>query len=124
MGTSSVRSNHDVKTYHGYDRDDDGTLKQVLLFQGVGGLGGALLPMLLIFGVFYLLLIRPQQKKQRQLQATIAELKAGDKVITTGGVVGTITAVRETSFLIRSAEKSILEIARTAIAGVDSEEKK
>jgi len=80
--------------------------------------------MLLIFGVFYLLLIRPQQKKQRQLQATIAELKAGDKVITTGGVVGTITAVRETSFLIRSAEKSILEIARTAIAGVDSEEKK
>ncbi len=96
----------------------------LLLFQGVGGLGGALLPMLLIFGVFYLLLIRPQQKKQRQLQATIAELKAGDKVITTGGVVGTITAVRETSFLIRSAEKSILEIARTAIAGVDSEEKK
>jgi len=96
----------------------------LLLFQGVGGLGGALLPMLLIFGVFYLLLIRPQQKKQRQLQATIAELKTGDKVITTGGIVGTITAVRETSFLIRSAEKSILEIARTAIAGVDSEEKK
>ena len=90
----------------------------------MGGLGGALLPMLLIFGVFYLLLIRPQQKKQRQLQATIAELKTGDKVITTGGIVGTITAVRETSFLIRSAEKSILEIARTAIAGVDSEEKK
>ena len=96
----------------------------LLLFQGVGGLGGALLPMLLIFGVFYLLLIRPQQKKQRQLQATISELKTGDKVITTGGIVGTITAVRETSFLIRSAEKSILEIARTAIAGVDSEEKK
>src|SRR5205809_7367513 len=95
----------------------------LFLFQA-GGLGGVLLPMLLIFGVFYLLLIRPQQKKQRQLQATIAELKAGDKVITTGGVVGTITAVRETSFLIRSAEKSILEIARTAIAGVDSEEKK
>ena len=90
----------------------------------MGGLGGALLPMLLIFGVFYLLLIRPQQKKQRQLQATISELKTGDKVITTGGIVGTITAVRETSFLIRSAEKSILEIARTAIAGVDSEEKK
>src|SRR5437763_15294588 len=97
----------------------------LFLFQGgIGGLGGALIPMLLIFGVFYLLLIRPQQKKQRQLQATIAELKAGDKVITTGGVVGTITAVHETSFLIISAEKSILEIARTAIAGVDSEEKK
>jgi preprotein translocase subunit YajC len=97
----------------------------LFLFQGgIGGLGGALVPMLLIFGVFYLLLIRPQQKKQRQLQATIAELKAGDKVVTTGGVIGVIIAVRDTSFLIRSADKSILEIARSAVAGVDSEEKK
>src|SRR6267378_6289622 len=97
----------------------------LLLFQGgVGGLGGALVPMLLIFGVFYLLLIRPQQKKQRELQATIAQLKAGDKVVTTGGVIGVITAVRDTSFLIRSADKSMLEIARSAVAGVDSEEEK
>jgi len=85
-------------------------------------LGGALFPMLLIFGVFYLLLIRPQQKKQRQLQATIAQLKSGDKVITTGGVIGVITAVRDTSFLIRSAEKTMIEIARSAVAGVDAEE--
>jgi preprotein translocase subunit YajC len=94
-----------------------------MLQGGAGGLG-FLVPMLLVFGVFYLLLIRPQQRKQRQLQATIAELKAGDKVITTGGIIGTITAVRDTSFLIRSADKSILEIARSAVAGVDSEEKK
>jgi len=80
--------------------------------------------MLLVFGVFYLLLIRPQQRKQRELQATIAQLKAGDKVITTGGIVGVITAVRDTSFLIRSAEKTMLEIARTAVAGVDTEEEK
>jgi preprotein translocase subunit YajC len=79
--------------------------------------------MILIFGVFYLLLIRPQQKKQKQLQETISQLKAGDKVVTTGGIVGVITAVRDTSFLIRSAEKTILEIARTAVAGVDAEEK-
>lgn len=96
----------------------------LMILQGIGGLGGALLPMILIFGVFYLLLIRPQQKKQRALQATIAQLKAGDKVVTTGGIIGTITAVRDTSFLIRSADKSILEIARTAVAGVDSEETK
>src|SRR5260370_39305344 len=97
----------------------------LFLFQGgIGGLGGALVPMLLIFGVFYLLLIRPQQKKQRLLQATIAELKTGDKVVTTGGVIGVITAVRDTSFLIRSADKSILEIARSAVAGVDSDETK
>jgi preprotein translocase subunit YajC len=95
----------------------------LFLFQGGGGFG-FLIPMLLVFGVFYLLLIRPQQRKQRALQATIAQLKAGDKVITTGGVIGVITAVRDTSFLIRSADKSMLEIARSAVAGVDSEEEK
>ena len=80
--------------------------------------------MILVFGVFYLLLIRPQQRKQKELQATIQQLKAGDRVITTGGIVGKITEVRDTSFLIRSADKTILEIARTAVAGVDSEETK
>jgi preprotein translocase subunit YajC len=96
-----------------------------ILFQG-GGLGAltGLLPMILIIAVFYVLLIRPQQKRQRQLQETIAQLKAGDRIVTTGGVIGTITTVRDTSFLIRSADKSILEIARSAVAGIDEEEKK
>jgi preprotein translocase subunit YajC len=96
-----------------------------MLFQG-GGLGGfaGLLPMILIIAVFYILLIRPQQKRQRQLQETISQLKAGDRIVTTGGVIGTITTVRDTSFLIRSADKSILEIARSAVAGIDEEEKK
>ena len=93
----------------------------LFFFQGAGGFG-FLIPMVLVFGVFYLLLIRPQQKKQRDLQATISELKAGDKVITTGGVIGTITAVRDASFFIRSADKTILEIARSAVAGVDAGE--
>src|SRR6266404_4152672 len=92
------------------------------MFQGGLGALGGLLPMLLIIGVFYMLLIRPQQKRQRELQQTIAELKAGDRVVTTGGVIGTITTVRDTSFLIRSADKSILEIARSAVAGVDAGE--
>ncbi len=96
----------------------------IFLFQGGAGGFGFLIPMLLVFVVFYLLLIRPQQRKQRELQATVAQLKAGDKVVTTGGIVGVITAVRDTSFLIRSADKTILEIARTAVAGVDAEEKK
>ena len=80
--------------------------------------------MLLIIGVFYLLLIRPQQKRQRELQETISKLKAGDRVVTTDGVIGTITSVKDTSFLIRSADKSILEIRRSAVAGIDEEEKK
>jgi preprotein translocase subunit YajC len=95
-----------------------------LMFQGGLGALGGLLPMLLIIAVFYLLLIRPQQKRQRELQQTIAELKIGDREVTTGGIIGTITTVRDTSFLIRSADKSILEIARSAIAGIEGEEKK
>jgi len=96
----------------------------LIFFQsGLGALGG-LLPMLLIIGVFYMLLIRPQQKRQRQLQETIAQLKIGDRVVTTGGIIGIITTVKNGSFLIRSADKSILEIARTAVAGIDEEEKK
>jgi preprotein translocase subunit YajC len=97
------------------------------MFQGgLGGLGalGGLLPMLLIIGVFYMLLIRPQQKRQRELQQTISELKVGDRVVTTGGIIGTITTVRDTSFIIRSADKSILEVARSAIASIEGEEAK
>jgi preprotein translocase subunit YajC len=96
----------------------------LMFFQGGLGALSGLLPMLLIIAVFYMLLIRPQQKRQKQLQDTIAQLKAGDRIVTTGGVIGTITTVRDTSFLIRSADKSILEIARSAVAGIDEEEKK
>jgi preprotein translocase subunit YajC len=94
------------------------------MFQGGLGALGGLLPMLLIIGVFYVLLIRPQQKRQKELQQTISQLKTGDRVVTTGGIIGTITTVRDTSFLIRSADKSILEIARSAVAGIEEEEKK
>ena len=96
----------------------------LMFFQGGLGALSGLLPMLLIIAVFYMLLIRPQQKRQKQLQDTIAQLKAGDRIVTTGGVIGTITTVRDTSFLIRSADKSILEIARSSVAGIDEEEKK
>lgn len=99
-------------------------LSLLMMFQGGLGALGGLLPMILIIGVFYLLLIRPQQKRQKELQQTIAELKAGDRVVTTGGIIGTITTVRDTSLLIRSADKSILEIARSAVAGIEGEEKK
>jgi preprotein translocase subunit YajC len=98
------------------------TMFLILLQGGLGALGG-LVPMLLIIAVFYVLLIRPQQKRQRELQQTISQLKAGDRVVTTGGIIGIITTVRDTSFLIRSADKSILEIARSAVAGIDEEKK-
>jgi preprotein translocase subunit YajC len=95
-------------------------LTLLILQSGAGGLFG-MLPILLIILIFYFLIIRPQQKRQRQLQETISNLKIGDRIVTTGGVIGVITTVRDTSFLIRSADKSILEIARSAIAGIDEE---
>jgi preprotein translocase subunit YajC len=93
----------------------------LMFFQGGLGALGGLVPMLLIIAVFYMLLIRPQQKRQRELQQTISQLKAGDRIVTTGGIIGTITTIRDTSLLIRSADKSILEIARTAVAGLEEE---
>ena len=94
--------------------------------QGGGNFIVAILPWILIFGVFYFLLIVPQRKRQRALQETIENLKTGDKVVTNGGIVGTITAVRDSTFLIRSGEKSILEVSRAAISGLaaNDEEKK
>jgi preprotein translocase subunit YajC len=96
----------------------------LILFQGGSSGLLQLAPIVLIIGVFYFLLIRPQQKRQRQLQETISSLKIGDRVITTGGIIGVITTIRETSFVIRSADKSILEIARSAVADIDHEEDK
>ena len=96
----------------------------LIFFQGGLGAIGGLLPMVLIIGVFYVLLIRPQQKRQKQLQETIATLKTGDRVITNGGIIGKIKEVKETSFIIQSAEKSFLEIGKSAVIGKKAEEVK
>ena len=56
---------------------------------------GAFLPLILIFGVFYILLIRPQQKKVKLHREMISNLKRGDKIITTGGIIGLITKVKD-----------------------------
>ena len=93
----------------------------IIFFQGGGSALVSFVPMILIIGVFYVLMIRPQQQRQRKLQETISQLKAGDRIVTTGGIIGTITIVKDASFFIRSADKSILEIARTAVAGIDEE---
>ena len=61
---------------------------------GGGGSGfEAFLPLILIFGVFYVLLIRPQQKKMKEHKVTLSAIRRGDKVVTGGGIVGTVTKV-------------------------------
>jgi preprotein translocase subunit YajC len=84
-----------------------------------------LVPLLLMFAVFYFLLIRPQQKKQRTHQDMLKSLKVGDRIITTGGLVGTIVEGGEHSIKLEIADKVRVEVGRTYIAGrVASKESK
>lgn len=71
-----------------------------------------------MIGVFYFLIIMPQRKRQRALQDLIGNLKAGDRIVTSGGIIATITAVREESLVIRTADKSMLEVTRAAVVGL------
>ena len=98
-----------------------------MLQEGGGGLLPFLfqmMPFILIFFVFYFLIIVPQKRRQRELQETIGALKAGDRIITTGGIIATVTAVRDKTLVVRSADKSMLEITRAAVAGLQREEEK
>jgi len=91
----------------------------VLLFQDAGGtsLIWSLLPFVLIFGIFYFLVILPQKRQKQQLQDMISQLKINDEVVTNGGIIGTIKEIRETSYVIQSAEKSFIEIGKQAVVG-------
>jgi preprotein translocase subunit YajC len=83
---------------------------------GLDGLGG-LLPLVLIFVVFYFLLIRPQQKKAKQHRETLGNLRRGDKIVTNGGLVGTITRVpNETELVVEIADGVKVKVLRAMIA--------
>lgn len=101
----------------------------VLLFLQAngGGLSGilfSLMPFVLMIAVFYFLLILPQKRKQRELQAMIDSIKAGDRIVTSGGIIATVTAVRDGSLIVRSADKSMLEVSRASVAGLYGVEEK
>jgi preprotein translocase subunit YajC len=92
----------------------------LLLFQDAGG-GSSLLitilPFIAIFAIFYFLVILPQKRQKQQLAEMISQLKINDEVVTNGGIIGRIKEVKETSFIIHSAEKSFLEIGKSAVVG-------
>ncbi|HEY4299939.1 MAG TPA: preprotein translocase subunit YajC [Candidatus Didemnitutus sp.] len=81
-----------------------------------GGLGGGVmsfLPIILMFGAMYFLLIAPQRKKQKEHEKMMSALQPGDEIITTGGVYGTITSVKDDRFVVRVGENNQkLEIAK------------
>lgn len=92
----------------------------LLLFQDASG-GGSILsfaiPLLLMGGIFYFLVILPQKRQKQQLEAMIADLKINDDVVTNGGIIGKIKEIKDTSFIIQSAEKSFIEIGKSAVIG-------
>jgi len=76
----------------------------------------SLMPIIFIFGIFYFLLIRPQQKKQKDHAKMIGELKKNDEVVTNGGMHGTIVNVKDTTFVVRIDENVKIEINKSAVA--------
>ncbi len=90
-----------------------------------GGAGGgeagnpltAFLPLILIFGIFYFLLIRPQQKKQKQHQEFINNLQKGTEVVTSGGIIGRITGITDDVVTLEVADKVRIKVVRNQIAG-------
>lgn len=82
-----------------------------------GGGFGAFIPLILIFVVFYFLLIRPQQKKAKEHQQFLANLKKGDTVVTSGGLYGTVTGLNDTVVTLEIADNVRVKVARSYVLG-------
>jgi len=80
-----------------------------------------LVPILLIFGIFYFLLLAPMRKRQKAHQALLGALKRGDKVVTNGGLMGEIAAVEERVIHLKLADNVRVRVAKSAIAGLEGD---
>ena len=80
------------------------------------------IPLIVIFGIFYFLVIRPQQKRAKDHEAQLKALKKDDKIITTGGIYGTITAVREGILEVKIADNVKVQLARSAVSDLVKDE--
>jgi preprotein translocase subunit YajC len=87
-----------------------------------GAAGGSplsmLLPFVLIFAVFYFIVIMPAKKQQKKKDAMIAGLKKGDRIVTGGGIHGTVATVEDQSLLLKVAENTKIRISKSAVAGL------
>jgi preprotein translocase subunit YajC len=83
----------------------------------------SLAPLLFIFAIFYFLLIMPQQKKQKKWQAMLSELKNGDRIVTSGGLRGTIINLKDDALVLRVPPDNLkLEISRASVVSVTTAE--
>ena len=78
-------------------------------------------PIVLIFGIFYFLLLAPMRKRQKQHQALLGQLKRGDKVITNGGLLGEIAAVEDRVVHLKLSDNVKVRIVKSAIAGLEGD---
>jgi|SRR3984885_4218064 preprotein translocase subunit YajC len=95
------------------------------LMAQAGGPGGlmAFLPLVIIMGIFYVLLILPAQRRQKKTQEMINALKNGDKVFTTGGLFGTIVGIEGDAVQLRIADQVKVKVLRSAITGLQPDGK-
>ena len=82
---------------------------------------GLFLPLILIMVIFYFLMIMPAQRRQKKVNEMLKNLKTGDKVITNGGIYGTIVGLEDEAVQLRIAEQVKVRISRSAIAGLQTE---
>lgn len=90
-----------------------------------GGTGGlmAFLPLIIIMGIFYVLLILPAQRRQKKTQQMINALRNGDKVVTSGGLFGTIVGLEGDSIQLRIADQVKVKVLRSAVTGLQTDGK-
>jgi len=100
-------------------------MSAAIMFQ-TGGLGAALgtpwVMMAVVMGIFYVMLILPQQRQRKKLQQMLGALKSGDKVITNGGIYGTISGIDGETVILKIADQVKIRIARSAITQVEASE--
>lgn len=78
------------------------------------------LPFVLILGIFYVIVVLPQQRRQRKLQDMIDSLKKGDRIITSGGIYGTVVGVKDDRIEVRVAENVKVEMSRNAVTALQN----
>lgn len=91
---------------------------------GMNNISGTVIYFVVIFAVFYFILIRPQQKRQKEHKELVTSLKVNDEVITAGGIFGTITRVKDNSVWLKVADKVEIEILKSSIGNKNRPEEK
>jgi preprotein translocase subunit YajC len=96
----------------------------ILQAGGSGGFGGFLIPLGLMFAIMYFMVIMPQQRQRKKIQEMLGAIKAGDKIVTSGGIYGTINGIDGDSVILKiSSEPQVkIRISRAAIAQVEASE--